>query len=169
MTKPLLLLDIDGVLNFRGPLTSPYHYETSYREFRLHLDVRHHTWIEAATGLFDVVWASMWQDLAVSVFAPLFGFGEDLPYVRFTDHAEPVVFDVGTMKLPGIKVAARDRPTLWIDDDADHPRVREWVSQRNQSIPTRLIVTDPDVGLTSVDVRTAVNWARSLAVGTSAA
>jgi hypothetical protein len=161
--KPLLLLDIDGVLNFFGPLTSQYHRETQISRYRIRLDRRHPLWLVDLEQEFEIVWATMWQDMASGVFAPFFGWGEDTPHIDFDKHAEPGARSVGKLKLPGIIDKVGDRPALWIDDDAGEREVQKWAKERNRNIPTMLIVPDSEIGLTKQDAVTAFQFAKSVA------
>ncbi len=160
--KPLLMLDIDGVLNFFGPMTSPYHRETQISQYRIRLDRRHPLWLVDLEKGFDIVWATMWQDMAPGVFAPFFGWGEETDYIDFDKHAEPGARHIGALKLPGIIHTAGDRPILWIDDDGGEKKVQQWAKARNRIIPTKVIVPNGDTGFTKMHLNECFAFARSL-------
>lgn len=169
--KPLLLVDIDGVLNFFGPHTSNFHWSTFIGGYPMNLDLRHPQILTDLEPHFDVHWATMWQAKAPSMFAPVFGWGTHIPYIDFDSHIEELaaagklalgVSGVGHYKLAGITALAEDRPLVWIDDDGNEPAVRKWAEKRNRHIPTLVVTTDPYVGMTKIDVNQIMAFARTL-------
>ena len=78
---PLLLLDVDGVLN---PYAAP--------------------WLAELAARFRIVWATAWQAEANRLLAPLLALPE-LPVIRF-----PVVADQPIDKLPAVIGFAGDEP-----------------------------------------------------------
>ena len=106
MTKPLFLLDIDGVTNIFGGwvrevdefmtrvtgktqyarrATAPAHLTASHAAgYELLLNPQHPQWIaEVEAAGFDMVWATMWRDRAATDFAPVAGFGHDWDHIDF--------------------------------------------------------------------------------------
>jgi hypothetical protein len=159
-TTPLLLVDVDGVLNAvvgtpfgaRKEMTASMPFEAEFEASGLPIRVPAGTRerIEALQTLFDCVWATTWEDRARSELAPVLGFGADWPVIRFKDDFP----DSGTWKLPAVQRYAerpehRDRPLAWIDDDLE-PDALEWAAWRSRSGPRTLMVRpDADLGFTS--------------------
>jgi hypothetical protein len=155
VTRPLLFLDIDGVLN---PFPECPDGFTEYDFFpEDHEPVRlaavHVDWLRELAAAFDVVWASGWGEDANRVLSPVFGLPElplvDLPPIPF----EPLE------KVPGITALARDRPAAWVDDNIT-PEAREWAEQRDA--PTLLVDVESATGLTRPAVDELLDWARGL-------
>lgn len=157
---PLLLVDVDGVLNAivgnpcerRKEKLSEAPFEIEFLAHGLPIRVPHGTRERIATleTLFECVWATSWEESARSDLAPHLGFGADWPFIRFKDDF-PMS---GTWKLPAVKRFAElpensTRPLVWIDDDLE-PDALEWAAGRMRSGPhTLMIRPDGDIGLTS--------------------
>ncbi|MDT0266441.1 hypothetical protein RM844_09040 [Streptomyces sp. DSM 44915] len=150
---PLLLLDVDGVLN-------PYaaeHCPDGYREYPffpdedppIRLCAEHGGWLADLGQLFELAWATGWEDEANVYLAPALGLPQ-LPVVRFP----PVPFPPAA-KVPAIDAFAGDRPAAWVDDV--HPP-EAWAWQRGRSAPTLLVTADPAGGLTRAMVDRLVAW-----------
>jgi hypothetical protein len=142
--RPLLLLDVDGVLNPIGRLPSDgvpdgFH-EHRIAGLRVLLNPSHGVWIRELATRYEVAWATSWEHDANDLIAPLLGVPVDLPVVTFE------ASDAGWMvKLPAIAAFAADRPTAWVDDqisDAD----RAWADARQA--PTLFVSTDSRIGWT---------------------
>ncbi len=168
--KPLLLMDIDGVLNlfdawidggfdFSGrsvkvKRVAPEHLrEVVVGGYRLLLNPDHIEMFEALEEHFDVVWATMWQSGAFR-FGKVAGFGEHWDWIPFDDFHKNnslvgrIGRGVGHHKDPGIKAVLGDQPGVWVDDDMQ-PDQREWAQKRTEAgIPTLFIQPDPEFGMT---------------------
>jgi hypothetical protein len=152
-TTPLLLMDVDGVLN-------PYpDCPEGYEEFEffpedevpVRLAAVHGGWLRELASLFTMVWATAWGQDANRLLSPHFGLPElpviVLPTGRFEGVPE---------KLPAIDVFAGDRAMAWVDDIITEQAL-DWASQRAGR--TLLVEVDPAVGLTREIVDRLVAWA----------
>jgi hypothetical protein len=153
MSRALLLLDVDGVLNTYGEHDLPTgwtEHDLFPGEEPVRLNLAHGAWITEVREIVDVAWASSWNEEANRLLAPLYGIAP-LPVVTMPDPP----FDPGD-KVPRIDAYAGDRPAAWIDDL--HTSVaREWAA--NRSSPTLLITADPRFGLTRKAIDRVIDWA----------
>lgn len=148
--RPLLLIDVDGVLNPlavqpRGHVPPGF---TAY-EFdglRVLLSTRHGAWLTGLAGDFDLVWATSWEEDADRLIAERVGLPRGLPVIRF-DASRTGWMD----KLPDVIRFVGDRPTAWLDDDPG-PGAHVWVAAR--SVPTLLVQPDHRIGLTEAHIDT---------------
>jgi len=162
MTSPLLLLDIDGTLCPLGPGPEAVikHLWTGAGSVWFRADLPE-VLAELAAD-YELAWATAWQHHANLLLAPALGL-PTLPVVHFTDPAPDEVgsrYAGRTWKLPGVQRFAADRPLAWIDDDL-HPDAYTWAAMRR--IPTKLITSDPNRGITDSDVRSLLAFARRTA------
>ena len=155
MTRPLLFLDIDGVLN-PFPDCPPGFREYDFfpeDDEPVRLAARHVAWLGELMAVFDVVWASGWGEDANRVLSPFFGLPElplvDLPPIPFGPH----------VKVPGVALLAGDRPAAWVDDILT-PEARAWAKRREA--PTLLVDVDSATGLTRAAVDQLLEWASGL-------
>lgn len=170
-TRPLLLVDIDGVISLFGfdPAARP--------PGRLLLvDGIPHYLSATAAGLlgelsdhFDLVWCSGWEEKADEYLPAALGLPAGLPHLSFDAAVRP---EPGPDAVPRHwKLAAIDayadprRPLAWIDDAFD-ASCHRWAAQRPG--PTELVATDPAVGLTAEHVAQLRRWAGSGAVAKGA-
>ena len=149
--KPLLFVDVDGVLSvfgfseLPGPLCS--------------IDGVMHC-IPPAGGerlrrlaqRYELVWATGWEEKANDYLPHLLNLPSALPCLTFDGRA---VFGSAHWKLDAIGEYAADRPAAWVDDNLDD-ECFEWA--RNRRAPTLLIETDPAVGLTDDQVDRLLAW-----------
>jgi hypothetical protein len=153
--RPLLFVDVDGVLN---PYASPncpagyVEHDLFPGEEAVRVCAAHGEWLARLSHLFDLVWATSWNDedkrLLASVLAlPEFHGGVSLPSGQF-DPRE---------KVPAVKALAGTRPLAWVDDMLTSEAF-EWAARREPA--TLLVPVDPAVGLTEAMVETLVEWAR---------
>ena len=148
MPKPLLLLDIGGVICTQGSPDSVDFVEIAGAtralapaiEERLHDLLAH----------FELAWASAWGDEANVELGPRLGLPA-LEHVRFLEEDE---FGA-SYKLAGVRAFVGERPAAWVDDDLGAD-CREWARGRKQ--PTLLVETDAQVGLTGEDVEELLSF-----------
>lgn len=150
--KPLLFLDVDGVLNPFPECPEGYaEYELFPEdEEPVRLARSHGEWLAELVEAFDAIWATGWGAEANRVLCPFFGLPE-LPLVRLPD----IPFDPFD-KLPAIAAFADRRPAAWVDDNIP-PEARTWAASR--PAPTLLVEIDSAVGLTRVAVDELLAWA----------
>ncbi len=148
-TKPLLLLDVDGVLLVARAAWD--HDEAADYEPTLHPEAG--AWLAELTRAFDLVWATTWEHLANRVIAPALGLPE-LPAIEFdmARHAP-------TPKLPSAIAWVGDRPCAWIDDDLKHD-ADTWAAGR--TVPTLLVHVETTVGMERRHVDRLLAWAKDL-------
>jgi len=162
--RPLLLLDVDGVLN---PFTRPGREWISTkctadgRTYRLLLNPAHGPQllkVAQETGC-ELVWATTWEHDANTQIAPKVGLPE-LPVIEVdrnntnwpvNPHAD-VLF-----KTPHVAAYVNRRPFVWLDDDlteADEEYLRE-----HDNVGDFLIIhVRPASGLTSAHLEQAAAW-----------
>jgi len=153
--RPLLLLDVDGVLNpYGGECPAGYTEHVLFPEEiePVRVCVDHGDWIAELAGVYEVVWATAWGEEANRLLAPLLGVPR-MPVVPF-----PQVPFSADLKVPAIDALAGDRPAAWIDDMLG-PAAYDWAARR--VAPTLLLPVDPLVGWNRQIVERALEWAVS--------
>ncbi len=111
--RPLLLLDIDGVLNpFAAPACPPGYAEHVLfpGEEPVRVCAGHGDWLRELGSHFTLVWATAWEEEANWRLAPLLGL-DALPVIPMP----PAPFPPGG-KLPAVSQYAGTRPLAWLDD-----------------------------------------------------
>jgi HAD domain in Swiss Army Knife RNA repair proteins len=153
--KPLLLVDIDGVVSLFGfpPDDRPagsfhaidgiFHFLSSSAAAHL---------LRLATS-FDLAWCSGWEEKANEYLPHLLGLPPSLPFLSFARspgraHAH--------WKLDAINDYAGTRALAWIDD-AFNDACHAWAQAR--AAPTLLVQTNPAIGLTSKETELLQAWA----------
>jgi hypothetical protein len=146
--RPLLLIDVDGVLN---PMAiRPHgHVPPGFAAYdldgiRVLLAAHHGVWLSGLAADFDLVWATSWEHDADRLIAERIGLARGLPVITF-DSGQTGWFK----KLPDVIRFVGDRPVAWIDDDLG-PEVYGWADSR--TAPTLLVQPDHRVGLTSTHI-----------------
>ena len=160
MDRPLLLIDIDGVISLFGfDVTQP-----PPGRFLL-VDGIPHFLSAGAAGLlgdlhddFELVWCSGWEEKADEHLPFALGLPAGLRHLTFAGALgqDPLRH----WKLEAIEgFAGHHRPLAWIDDQFDES-CHQWAAAR--AAPTELVATDPAIGLTADHVARVRAWAHSL-------
>jgi hypothetical protein len=165
--KPLLLVDIDGVVSLFGfdPNRCPSGTwcQVDGIAHLLSRQAADHLLVLART--FELAWCSGWEEKANDHLPHHLGV-PSLPYLRF-DHKGPgVTAGLSHWKLASIHAHVGDeRPVAWIDDDFNDA-CHAWAAQRPG--PTLLHATDPAVGLDDEAARALLDWAEAVAASRAA-
>lgn len=157
--KPLLLIDVDGVLSLFG---FPSDERPAGRW--LLVDGSPHFLSAAATENllfladdFEFVWCTGWEEKANEYLPHALGLPGPLPWLSF-DVAMGPRTSYGHWKLAAIDAfAGSERPLAWIDDAHDEECVL-WAT--NRRVPTLLVPTLPHEGLTRAQASALRAWAR---------
>ena len=154
--KPLLLVDIDGVISLFGfpPDERPPGSFVSVDGIPHYLSATAGEHLRALAPAFDLVWCSGWEERAEEYLPNVLGLHTSLPYLIFAPSADGS--PPRHWKLAAIDAyAGPERPLAWIDDD--HTGCRAWADARPG--PTLLVTTDPPTGITAGHVRELLDWA----------
>lgn len=162
--RPLLLLDVDGVLNpLRPPSADFQRHEclVGERSYHVHLNPGHGVELlklAEETGA-RLVWATTWGHAANEWIGPRIGLPE-LPAVAVPMAPTRIIGPWGEMfKTPHVAAYVQGRPFVWFDDHTGgddeeylraHPGVGEFL----------LVHVDPRHGLTPGDLALARKWLR---------
>jgi len=170
--RPLLMVDVDGVISLfargwdRGE--GSFHSIEGIPHFLSATAAAH---LLALADLYDLVWASGWEERADENLPHLLGLPAGLPFLRFqrgpsTPRRGLQGAQAGSLeahwKLSAIDAYAGPRPLAWIDDALDDACER-WASAR--PAPTLLVQTRPEHGLGEEEAALLTSWARSLQAG----
>jgi hypothetical protein len=160
--KPLLMVDIDGVLSLFGfpPHTPPegsLHFIDGIPHLLSSTAARH---LLALVSLFELVWCSGWEEKADEHLPLLLGLPRGLPHLSFARRGGADRSIDGHWKLAAIDAYAGERALAWIDDCIDDA-CRAWA--RARAAPTLLVQTSPERGLTEREAARLRAWAQEQA------
>ena len=163
--KPLLFVDVDGVLSlFSSPHEPPplrpdthFHYEQGIGHLIALDNCRR---LVELQDLYELVWATGWEEKANGDLYRLAGLPAPLPVVRF-DRGKGKYDHQAHWKLGAIEEHAGSRPMAWIDDAHDDA-CREWAAAR--PAPTLLVEVDPRNGLDEIARDQLAGWPPTLQV-----
>ena len=154
--KPLLFVDIDGVISLFG-----FALDACPPGTWLNVDGVPHLISATASGhllalrqSFDLIWCSGWEDKADEHLVHALALPARPPFLTF--HQPP---GAAHWKLDAVDRHAADRPLAWIDDTFDES-CHAWAAAR--PAPTLLVATDPTVGIAAEHVAALEHWARRL-------
>jgi hypothetical protein len=154
--KPLLLVDIDGVISlFGGQLgtqAGSFHAIEGIPHFLSSIAAAH---LLDLAAQFELVWCSGWEEKANEHLPHLLG----LPAAPFLSFERSVGRANAHWKLAAIDGYAGERALAWIDD-ALNAACHEWAHAR--IAPTLLVETKPELGLTAREAALLSDWARDL-------
>ncbi len=187
MTKPILLLDIDGVLNLLPkrwgykpiqvePVSRPHRRERIrpgddgvHYVVNIPLDVV--DLVEQLATEFDIKWFTMWNYDAPDCFAPVAGLPHFEHYyvdwnmgreiLKGQGYTLQETKEIWVAKTPFIPGYIGTTPFVWIDDDTT-PTDTDYLFERGLT-DFRIITVEPNLGLTQDTVNTALAWARARA------
>ncbi len=156
--RPLLLVDIDGVISLfsfdhRSRPEGSFHSIDGIPHFLSSGAAEH---LLALAPNFELAWASGWEEKANEYLPYLLGLPE-LPHLSFE---RSVGRTNAHWKLDAIEAyAGATRALAWIDD-AFNDACHLWASVR--PAPTLLVQTQPANGLTACETEILARWADSL-------
>jgi hypothetical protein len=155
--RPLLLVDVDGVLNPWLALECPdgFHEYSFFPGERVLLSEGHGDLLRSLATSFELVWATAWEHKANRFICPVIALPE-LPVIEFPLAGPDYLF----RKLPAVIDYVGERPFAWIDDEhqPDH-----YVWARERRAPTLLVDIDPAEGFTASVAAHLAEWAATLA------
>jgi hypothetical protein len=157
--RPLLLIDVDGVVSLFGfPRTPPAGLLPAAVDGIPHFLSPHAgPLLTRLSATFDCVWCTGWEERAEEHLPRLLKLPGGWPHLTFA--TEPGVSE-RHWKLASIESATGpERPLAWIDDAFD-ASCTAWAAARPG--PTLLVQTDPATGLREEHVTRLESWARSL-------
>jgi hypothetical protein len=161
-TKPLLLVDVDGVISLFG---FAQHARPAGR-FEMVDGIAHFLSATAGEHLrrladaYEPVWCTGWEEKANEYLPHALGLDGPWPHLSFERAAGPGRSVRGHWKLDAIDAYAGTRPLAWIDD-AHGEACEAWAAKR--LAPTLLVTTAPATGLTDPQVAELLAWATRVA------
>ena len=159
MDRPILAIDVDGVISLFGFDEPP---SSTVARFELIDGMVHCISLQAGerlkrlAELYDMVWATGWEEKANEYMPNVLSMPE-LPFLTFKGAAR---FGSAHWKLGPLDKYGKGRALAWIDDSFDES-CYEWARQREE--PTLLVPTESDIGLEEAQTEALSAWARSLA------
>jgi hypothetical protein len=167
LTRPLLLVDVDGVVSLFGfaphaPPAGTFHSIDGIPHFLSSTAAAH---LLALGEIFELVWCSGWEERANEYLPALLGFPTELPFLRFAPAVRAASGVAGSgeeratrghWKLDAIDAYAGARALAWIDDCLDEA-CHAWAAAR--AAPTLLVATRADVGIDAAHVEELLRWA----------
>ena len=158
MSRPVLAVDVDGVISLFGFDEPP---DRKAARFELIDGMVHCISLAAGERLrrlsdhYELVWATGWEDKANDYLPTMLGLPE-LPHLTFDGAAR---FGSAHWKLGPLGDYGRGRPLAWIDDSFDES-CYGWARDRGE--PPLLVPTESHLGLEEAQVEALTEWARAL-------
>jgi len=149
--KPILYVDVDGVLNRVGQTPADTEPDTHIvlggaGPYSVRIAKGTASRLKALAGPdgpFEGRWATTWGQGAADQIGPILGVGQKWKVVDLDGHPH-----ASTAKLPAILADARKRPFAWVEDDLGGDAHQAAEYRDESGIPTLLVQPDPAVGLT---------------------
>jgi len=161
--RPLLLLDVDGVLNpinrsQNAKLYAAHRIETSTGIFKVRLRHELADWLFELTEYYVPVWCTMWNEQANTFLAPLLEL-PDLPVIECCYSRKGFGRADGCHdKVTFIEEQAGSRPLAWLDDEMTRKDL-DWAYLRNQRVaPTKFMPVSSPAGLQRFHVDRLMAW-----------
>lgn len=158
--RPLLILDVDGVLNPHGPRADPeppwITFEADWSGYVVALNPEHGKQLLALaerTGC-ELVWGTSWEEHANAEVGPRLG----LPWLEViqVNTQPPVLGSMVLWKTGHIATYAEGRPFVWLDD---HPGETDTKFLASHGCPDHLIIQiDAEEGLQDHHLQRAEEW-----------
>ena len=161
---PLILVDVDGVLNPSKPEAEGYRRHWVFPNgvpHRLLLHPMHGQMLSelAETTNAELVWASYWRNRANSWIAPRIGL-PSMRYVPIPSRWRPRArSSLGEWKAAHVAAWIGQTPFVWFEDD---PNVPSFLAQRHGLGRYLIVTVDPAAGLTHHHIQEAQTWLREL-------
>src|SRR4051794_14425332 len=158
MSRPLLAIDVDGVISLFGFDEPPPRDQAN---FQLIDGMVHCISLSAGSHLgrlgefYEMIWATGWEEKANDYLPNILGLPE-LPVLSFGRAAR---FGSAHWKLGPIDSYSEGRPVAWIDDSFDES-CYQWAD--NRTAPTLLVPTESALGLEEAHTEALISWAKSL-------
>jgi hypothetical protein len=158
MSRPILAVDVDGVISLFGFDEPPGRAEA---KFELIDGMVHCISLRAGERLlrlaehYELVWATGWEDRANDYLPSILGLPQ-LPHLTFDGAAR---FGSAHWKLGPLDDYCQGRAMAWIDDNFDES-CYEWARARAE--PTLLVPTQAQLGLEEAQTEALMAWARGL-------
>ena len=154
--KPLLFVDIDGVLSLFGfaPAGQPAGTWLNVDGVPHLISATASGHLLALTAIFDLVWCSGWEDKADEHLVRVLALPVRPPFLTF-----PAPTGTAHWKLATVERYAGGRAMAWIDDGFDDS-CYAWAEAR--TAPTLLLATDPAVGLDGAGAARLERFARAI-------
>jgi hypothetical protein len=159
MDKPLLLIDVDGVISLFGfgPGRVPAGRFEMVDGIAHLLSAVAGEHLRALSVDFELVWCTGWEEKANDYLPRALALPGPLAHLTF---ARAVGSSNAHWKLEAIDdYAGPRRPLAWIDDAHDH-RCLEW--SRTRPGPTLLVTTRSERGITAEHVEQLLEWRLAL-------
>jgi hypothetical protein len=154
--RPILLVDVDGVLNpwLADGCPPGFGVYDFFPGERVLLSPGHGELLLSLAQAYELMWATAWEHRANRLICPVLSLPQ-LPVIEFPLSGRDLFF----RKLPSVVDAVGDRPCAWIDDE-HRPDHYTWAESRG--VPTLIVDIDPAEGLTSDVVARLAEWAATL-------
>ena len=135
MTKPVLLIDVDGVLcpYFSGK-PEPGYERLELGPVGVWINPQHGAWLRELGESYELVWATTWEHDAAELLAPALGL-PDMPVIEFVQGAANK-----TWKIADIDAYLGDRRAAWLDDELG-PDADVWAEKRGGTLLIRIDAT----------------------------